>query len=148
MISSMPKKIHQHGRNPDDRDISKFISNTGMSGITHSILLGSKTNLKSAVGLSYNTISYNEKYIEDDYSLSEEYRAKYDTRKWTVSSTLNHRFNNKHNIRIGAIANFIRFSYNQVFKRKPQCAIGRNDQYKRYYTIVAIICSMAIQTYQ
>ena len=117
------KKDSSTWKESGDRDISKFVSNTGMSGITHSILLGNKTNLKSAIGLSYNTISYNEKYIEDDYTLSEEYRAKYDTRKWTVSSTLNHRFNNKHNIRIGAITNFIRFGYNHVAKDNPNAPL-------------------------
>ncbi|HKO81989.1 MAG TPA: TonB-dependent receptor [Chitinophagaceae bacterium] len=117
------KKDSSTWKESGDRDVSKFVSNTGMSGITHSLLLGNKTNLKSAVGLSYNTISYNEKYIEDDYTLSEEYRAKYDTRKWTISSTLNHRFNNKHNIRIGAIANFIRFGYNHVAKENPNAPL-------------------------
>ncbi len=117
------KKDSATWKESDDRDISKFISNTGMTGITHSILLGNKTNLKSAVGVSYNTISYNEKYVEDDYTVSDEYRAKYDTRKWTVSTTLNHRFNTKHNIRIGAITNFIRFGYNQVSKENPNAPL-------------------------
>lgn len=117
------KKDSTTWKESGDRDISKFVSNTGMTGITHSILLGNKTNLKSAVGLSYNTISYNEKYIEDDYTVSDEYRGKYDTRKWTVSSILNHRFNSKHNIRIGAITNFIRFSYNQLSKENPNAPL-------------------------
>ena len=117
------KKDSATWKESGDRDISKFVSNTGMSGITHSILLGNKTNLKSAVGLSYNTISYDEKYIEDDYTVSDDYRSKYDTRKWTVSSTLNHRFNTRHNIRIGAITNFIRFTYNQLSKENPNAPL-------------------------
>lgn len=106
-----------------DRYISEFISNTAMSGVTHSILLGNKTNLRSSVGISYNTISYNENYIEDDYSVSEEYRGRYDTRKWIISATLNHRFSNKHTLRIGAITNFIRFSYNQFSKENPNATL-------------------------
>lgn len=106
-----------------DRDVSKFVSNTGMTGITHSIRLGANTNLKSAAGLSFNRISYNEKYIEDDYSLSEEYRAKYDTRKWIISSTLNHRINNRHIVRAGIIANFIRFGYNHFSKDHPNAPL-------------------------
>ncbi|MEP7374642.1 MAG: carboxypeptidase regulatory-like domain-containing protein [Chitinophagaceae bacterium] len=110
-------------KEPVDREISKFVSNTGMSGITHSVLLGNKTNLRSAVGLSYNTISYKEKYIEDDYSVSDEYRGKYDIRKWTVSSTLNHRLNNKHTLRTGAIINFIRFGFNRFSKENPNAPL-------------------------
>ena len=117
------KKDSSTWKEPFDREISKFISNTGMTGITHSILLGSKTNLRSAVGVSYNTLSYNEHYIEDDYTISEEYRGKYNTRKWTVSSTLNHRFNNKHTLRIGAITNFIRFTYNRFSKENPNAPL-------------------------
>lgn len=117
------KKDSATWKESGDRDISKFVSNTGMSGVTHSILLGNKTKLKSAVGLSYNTISYDEKYIEDDYTVTDDYRAKYDTRKWTLSSTLNHRFNTRHNIRIGAIVNFIRFSYNQLSKENPNAPL-------------------------
>ena len=113
------KKDSTTWKESGDRDISKFISNTGMTGITHSLLLGSKTNLKSTAGVSYNTISYKEKYIEDDYTVSDEYRAKYDTRKWTVSSALNHRFNTKHTIRVGVIANFLRFNYHQLSKENP-----------------------------
>jgi hypothetical protein len=117
------KKDSSTWKESDDRDISKFVSNTGMTGVTHSIKLGNNTNLKSAVGLSFNRISYNEKYIEDDYSLSEEYRAKYDTRKWIISSTLNHRINNKNTLRAGIITNFIRFGYNNFSKENPNAPL-------------------------
>lgn len=115
-----------------------------MTGLTHSIVVGNKTNLKSAVGVSYNTLNYNKHYIEDDYTISEEYRAKYDTRKWTVSSTLNHRFINKHPFRIGAITNFIRDGYSSLFKGKSQCSTRGNDRYKEHDATILIICSMAI----
>jgi hypothetical protein len=117
------KKDSATWKESGDREISKFVSNTGMSGVTHSILLGSRTNLRSAIGVSYNTISYDEKYIEDDYTVSGEYKGKYDTRKWTISSTLNHRFNSRHNIRIGAITHFIRFGYNQLSKENPNASL-------------------------
>ena len=117
------KKDSTTWKESGDRDISKFVSNTGMSGVTHSILVGTKTNLRSAIGLSYNTISYNEKYVEDDYSESEEYRGKYDTRKWTMSSTINHRFNNRNIVRGGAFVNFIRCSYNRHSKENPNAPL-------------------------
>ncbi|WP_276501678.1 TonB-dependent receptor [Terrimonas pollutisoli] len=117
------KKDSSTWKESGDRDISKFVSNTAMSGLTHTILLGNKTNLRSAIGLSYNTISYNEKYIEDDYSESEEYRGKYDTRKWTLSSTLNHRFNTRHILRGGVMVNFIQFAYNQHSKENRNASL-------------------------
>jgi hypothetical protein len=106
-----------------DREVSKFISNTAMSGITHSIRLGAKSNLRSAIGLSFNRISYNEHYVEDDYSLSEQYRSRYDTRKWTLSSTLNHRFNPRHTLRAGVIANIVRFGYHDMSRENPNAPL-------------------------
>lgn len=106
-----------------DRNISKFVSNTGMTGITHRILLGSKTNLRSAIGLSYNRMSYAGQYIEDDYSVSDEHRSKYDTRKWTLSSVLDHRFNSQHTLRAGIIANFIRFGFDRLARENPDAPI-------------------------
>ncbi|RYF61731.1 MAG: TonB-dependent receptor, partial [Comamonadaceae bacterium] len=85
--------------------------------------MGAKTQLRSAAGLSFNRISYNEHYIEDNYSLSEQYRAKYDTRKWTLSSTLNHRFNSRHTLRTGIIANIIRFGYHHLSKDNPNAPL-------------------------
>lgn len=95
----------------DDRYPSKFISNTGMSGITHTISLGHNTTLRSALGFSITDIGEKERYIEDDYSVRDTYRDSYKTKKWTLSSTINHRFNNRHNIRAGVIANLINFNY-------------------------------------
>jgi hypothetical protein len=97
----------------DDRYPSKFISNTGMSGITHTVSLGPNTTLRSAVGFSITKIGDDEKYIEDDYSITDSYKESYKTRKWTLSSTINHRFNNRHNLRAGIIGNLISFNYYQ-----------------------------------
>jgi hypothetical protein len=99
-----------------DRFNEKFISNTGAAGLTHSILLDDKTNLRSVVALSYNKINDNVLYIEDDYSLSNEYLDNFKTKKWTVTSTLNHKFSTRSTLRAGAIANFIDFNYFQKSK--------------------------------
>jgi len=94
-----------------ERFPSNFIANTGMAGVTHSISLGQNSTLKSAVGYSVTKNSYREKFIESDYSLTETYRDSYQTNKLTISSTLYHRLNNKHNFRIGVIGNLIDFNY-------------------------------------
>jgi hypothetical protein len=109
-----------------DRYLSKFVSNTGMSGITHSLMIGNKTNLRSAVGFSYSGLRLDEKYIEDDYTISDEARANYKTKKWTISSVANHRFSNKYSLRAGAIANLIDFSFYQLYKENRNAPLEEN----------------------
>jgi hypothetical protein len=105
--------------NSFDRYASKFISNTGMSGITHSILLGQKTHLKSAVAYSINKIGYNESHIEDDLSVVPSYKEAYITKKLTATSTANRKFNNQHTLRAGLIANAIYFDFYRKSKENP-----------------------------
>jgi hypothetical protein len=102
-----------------DRYPSAYKSNTGAGGITHSILLGGKTNLKSAVVLSHNATGFDEDYVENDMSLSKSYKDDYKTTKWTVSSTVNHKPDNKNVIRGGVIVNFISFNYYQHQRENP-----------------------------
>jgi len=99
-----------------DRYNSNFVSNTSANGLTHSILLGRKTNLRSAIAYSYNKIGSDYQYLQDDYSLREDYRDKYITKKLTVSSTANHKFSPKSTLRAGGIVNFIGFNYNKKEK--------------------------------
>lgn len=94
-----------------DRFPSNYTANTGMTGVTHSISLGRKSTLKSAVGYSVTKNAYREKFIENNYSLTETYRDSYQTNKLTITSTLYHRLDNKHNFRIGVIGNLIDFNY-------------------------------------
>lgn len=102
-----------------DRYPSTYSSNTGAAGITHSILLGEKTNLKSAVVLSYTSTGYDVDFMEDNFSLTKAYKDDYKTTKWTISSTVNHKFNNKNVVRAGAIFNIIKFNYFQRDQENP-----------------------------
>ena len=102
-----------------DRYNGKYFANTGAAGITHFILLGEKTNLKSAVALSLNAIGEDEKFIEDDLNESDNYYSNYKTRKWTASSTLNHKVSNAISVRVGAILNLIHFNYKENAKENP-----------------------------
>jgi hypothetical protein len=96
-----------------DRYPSKYVSNTAMNGVTHTISLGRNTTLRSAIGYSIVKNGNKEQYIQDDYSIVDSYRESYMTKKWTMTSTVNHRFNNRHNLRTGVIANLIHFDYLQ-----------------------------------
>ncbi|HEY6505523.1 MAG TPA: TonB-dependent receptor [Chitinophagaceae bacterium] len=94
-----------------DRYVSKYISNTGMSGITHSILAGKKLKINSAVGISVTKIGYDEDYTEDDLSLTPSYIDKYNTRKLSFSTTLNYKFSNRFNLRAGFINTQIHYKF-------------------------------------
>ncbi|RYF95933.1 MAG: carboxypeptidase regulatory-like domain-containing protein, partial [Chitinophagaceae bacterium] len=50
----------------DDRYPYTFVANTSMSGLTHTILLGNRMNLKSGIGYSSTRNSYIEDYIKDE----------------------------------------------------------------------------------
>ena len=98
----------------DDRYPYHFVANTSMSGITHTLLLGNKVNLKTGAGFSYTRNGYNEDYIEDDYSISKNYRDNYIVKKWLLNSTMNYKFDNRLQLRTGVIVNFIDFNYYQL----------------------------------
>jgi hypothetical protein len=99
-----------------DRYNSRFHSNTGLAAITHNILLGNNTTLRSAVAYSYNANTDQEKYFEDTYDFTDAYADNYKTGKWNLSSVLNHRFSNRASLRTGAIVDFISFNYYQQSK--------------------------------
>ena len=99
-----------------DRFDYRFHSNTALSAVTHTILLGQNTNLRSAVAYSYNANGDKEKYVEDNYDFSDVYEDDYKTKKWNISSIVNHRFSNRTSLRGGAIINFIRLDYYQQSK--------------------------------
>ncbi|MGZ8538737.1 MAG: TonB-dependent receptor plug domain-containing protein, partial [Flavisolibacter sp.] len=101
----------------DNRYQAGYTSNTAATGITHQYFLGNKTNLRSAIAFSYNRIGEDVQYVEDDYQLTDEYRDNYKTRKWTLSSTLNHKYSTRSSLRAGAIVNLIGLNY---FKRERE----------------------------
>jgi TonB dependent receptor/Carboxypeptidase regulatory-like domain len=99
-----------------DRYSDKFISNTGMMGLTHSILLGGKANIKSGVGISQTKIGDDLSFTEDDYTVSKTYIDKYKITKWIFNSTLNYKFSNRLNLRAGVIANLINYNFYRLSK--------------------------------
>lgn len=99
-----------------DRYNEKFSSNTGATGVTHSILLGQNTQLRSALAYSINEIGADEDFIERDYTVSDQYKSNYQTKKWTATSTLNHKVSKAASIRAGAIVTFTGFQYYEKAK--------------------------------
>lgn len=88
---------------------SKFTSNTGVAGLTHSIILGKNTWLKSAAAFSGNEIGFKESRLNNAYIAEERNRQFAGNYKFTVTSSLNHKINSRHNIRTGFIFNSLAF---------------------------------------
>jgi hypothetical protein len=105
------KKDSSQWKSKGDRYNRDFVSNTAVSSLTHNISIGNRSTLKSAIALSYNHTGFDETYIEDDYSLSEQYKEKYKTKKWVFSSTLNHKVSTRSSLRTGVILQLIHHSY-------------------------------------
>lgn len=97
----------------NDRYTEDFFSNTAHAGITHTLLAGSKWNIKSGIGLSKTKIGFNQEYTEDDQSVSPTWSDTYKTNNRVLQSTVNYKFNNRLHLRAGVIAHFIRYDFYQ-----------------------------------
>jgi hypothetical protein len=107
----------------DDRYAGKFASNTGATGITHTIPLDDQTLLKSAIAYSYSENSFYERFAENSKSIIDNYRNNYTTSKILVSSTLNHKINAGNAFRAGMYINFISFKYHKLEKENPNAPL-------------------------
>ena len=94
-----------------DRYGDKYFSNTGMTGLTHTILLGNKLNIKTGVGLSETKIGDDVNYIRDDYTLEKTYLDKFTTGKKSINSTLNYKFSNRFLLRAGFNLHWINYKF-------------------------------------
>ncbi len=96
-----------------ERYSSDFNANTGATGITHSLILGNDTWIKSAVVVSGVGLNYHETRVENDYSEKQMHSEISNQDKITFTSTLSHKFSARHNIRAGAIINRIGYKVDQ-----------------------------------
>ena len=108
------KKDSLKWESKDDRYSNTFISNTGMTGLTHAILLGNKLTVRSGIGISQTKIGYDENFTKDDYSMSRSYLDKYKTTKQVFNSMASYKFSNRLNIRAGIIINLIHYNFYQL----------------------------------
>jgi hypothetical protein len=114
-----PKLDSTKWKSQHDRYAENFSSNTGMTGLTHSISLGQKTNLRSVLALSYVEKKITDNYLDNNYSLSRAYKGVDKTPKWTLTSTLNHRFGAGNLLRAGYILNSIGYTFYQQDQKTP-----------------------------
>ncbi|MBK9337964.1 MAG: TonB-dependent receptor [Lewinellaceae bacterium] len=90
-----------------------FKANTGVVGLTHSLVLGDNTFLRNVVAVSGAGNGARTDEFQKDYSLRRLFDGGYDQVKTTVSSTLTHKFNARHLLRTGAYVNFMDYNFRQ-----------------------------------
>jgi hypothetical protein len=94
---------------------SRFIANTGAAGVTHRIILGSKTYMHNAFVASGTGNGYKEQYVLDNYQLRTTYDQLFNQKKFTFSSTVTHKFNARHTLRSGLVVNRLGFDFSQRY---------------------------------
>jgi len=94
-----------------DRYSSKFLSNTFMNGLNHTIQLGTRSSLRTGLGYSFTRNAYDQWLMNDLYKLDRDYKDDHRTQKLQFNSAFNHRFSNKLQLRAGLIAQMIRYNY-------------------------------------
>ncbi|HTJ14919.1 MAG TPA: TonB-dependent receptor [Dinghuibacter sp.] len=114
-----PKLDSSRWKNYSDRYRQRFDGPTGMSGLTHTISLGSRTNLHSVLAFSDVGDRITEDYVQDDYQYERMYRTNDETPKWTLTSILNHRFGTGNILRAGYIVNLTGYNYYQQDRKDP-----------------------------
>ena len=90
-----------------------FKANTGVLGLTHSLVFGDNTFLKSVVAVSGTLNGDNTEEFQEDYALRPLYNENHRQSKVTVSSVLTHKFSARHLLRTGAYVNFLDFRLQQ-----------------------------------
>jgi hypothetical protein len=97
-----------------DRYGAVYSGNIGVTGITHQLQLGKKTQLRSSAAWSLQQIGYNENYAARPDSLITNTDEKFTTKKWIISATLNHQINLKNSLRAGMIMNEVGFDFQKI----------------------------------
>lgn len=90
-----------------------YITNTYTSGLTHSIIIGKNSWLRSAASYSYQHVEDHTTWYSNEYELIDRFTAKHDQGRFTLQSVLNHKFNSRANLRAGIFGNFYSFNITQ-----------------------------------
>lgn len=93
---------------------SKFYSNTGAVGLTHTKLFGNQSYLKTALVVSGSQNGYSQLKMLNGYeNFVKDYEQKYDQTKVTLSTVYTQKLSPKSNIRAGLILNQLGYNLNQ-----------------------------------
>lgn len=101
----------------------RYTGVTNANGLTHSIALSNRTKLKTALINSLQKNTSDQQYVETPETIINAFREKFNTSKWTLSSTMNSQLNRKQAIRTGVIFQQIDFSYLQRSRENNQAPV-------------------------
>lgn len=88
-----------------DKEGYELNLSTGAIGLTHRMLFSEKTYLHTTLAASGNGIETAYDQLDDQRVLQEKERVNNNTWKYTLTSTLNHKFGNRHSNRTGFVLN-------------------------------------------
>ena len=100
-----------------DQEVGYATQRMGAIGLNHRYILGSKTYLNSTLALSGDYTEFVVDYLDFDFTPSASHYINNLNSKYTVTSTLNHKFNAQHTNRTGFIVNNLH--YNNLLKYAP-----------------------------
>ncbi|MBL7901196.1 MAG: TonB-dependent receptor [Bacteroidia bacterium] len=93
---------------------SKFFSNTGMVGASHTLLLKNQSYLKTILAVSGTQNGYYQEKMQADYlTFIKDYDQSYTQSKITLSSTYTQKLNSRNNLRSGFIVNQLGYNLNE-----------------------------------
>lgn len=109
-----------------DRNNSKFYSDKGAVGLTHSCFLGKSTSIRTVLLQSKTALRYEEETLNSEYDAEMILDQSLFQDKTTFSPTLNAKLNSRHSLRTGIILNH--FEYKLRFAKAFAPAAGLTDQ--------------------
>jgi len=92
-------------KNVQDKEGYTLNLSNGVVGLTNKLLFNNRTYLHTTLAASGNSIDTKQNELDDNLALHAMERVNNNTWKYTLSSTLNHKFGNRHNNRTGIILN-------------------------------------------
>ncbi len=92
----------------------KFGANTGAVGLTHSLVLGNNTYLKTVAAFSGTGNSDLGDQYQPNYTLRRQWDENHQQTKYTLSSVWSHKFNARHYLRAGAYVNLLNYNLRQA----------------------------------
>jgi hypothetical protein len=100
-----------------DQEVGYANQRMAAVGLNHRYILGNKTYLNSSLALTGDYTEYVVDYLDFDLSPQASHYINNLNKKYTLTSTLNHKFSSKHTNRTGFIINNLR--YNNLLKYAP-----------------------------
>src|SRR5690606_29083630 len=91
--------------NSYDRYSGKFVSNTGVVGVRHDLVINSSTLLRNSVVLSANENGYDESRLDDAYNSRLLYQDRFVNTRIAYNMVLNKKFNSRLHMKSGLYIN-------------------------------------------